>query len=292
MQHERIFRVRHYECDAFDRVSHTNYLRYIQETAMDASAVAGFGGDWYLANGFIWFVRDTHIEFFQPLRYGDSVRVGTRVRNMRQALSKRVYELHRVADNALVARAETDWAFIESASGKPARIPQAIRDAFFPGSVPSDEPRDRFPAPPSPPAEAFTQRRRVDWRDIDPAHHVNNSVYLAYSEDCAVEALRAFGWPPMRMRDEGFTLDMKSCRLEYRAPAMHSDDLEITTWFSDVTESTALRHVALHRMRDNAELARARIQVCCTDSNTGSPRAFDSAFLHDLRHGMCHGALR
>ncbi len=121
LHHERTFRIRHYECDAYENVYYTNYLRYIQETALDASAVAGFGGDWYASRGFIWLVRDTEIEFLVPLRYGDSVCVRTRVRNMRQALSMRTYSLHRVSDDELVARADTDWAYIEVATGKPAR---------------------------------------------------------------------------------------------------------------------------------------------------------------------------
>ena len=85
--HERSFRIRHYECDAYENVYYTNYLRYMQETAMDASAAAGFGAEWYASRGFVWLVRDTEIEYIEPLRYGDTVRVKTWVRNMRQALS-------------------------------------------------------------------------------------------------------------------------------------------------------------------------------------------------------------
>ena len=63
--HERTFRVRHYECDAYDTVYYTNYLRYIQETAMDASAAAGFGPEWYASRGFVWLVRDTAAELLK-----------------------------------------------------------------------------------------------------------------------------------------------------------------------------------------------------------------------------------
>ena len=40
--HERTFRVRYYECDAYGHVNHANYLRYMQETAFDASAAVGY----------------------------------------------------------------------------------------------------------------------------------------------------------------------------------------------------------------------------------------------------------
>lgn len=283
LTHERVFRVRHYECDAYDTVYYTNYLRYIQETAMDASAAAGFGADWYLSRGYSWLVRDTFIEFLQPLRYGDSVRVKTWVRNMRQALSKRAYELFRVSDDALVARAETDWAFIDTATGRPARIAPEIRERFFSASEPPDEPRDRFPTPPAPPSGAHVQRRRVEWRDIDPAQHVNNSVYLAYIEDCAVEAMSARGWPPARCRGDGFSIVFTRCRIEYRVPAVLGDELTVTTWLSDLSDETVLRHFAIRRASDDALLARAFAALACADVHSGARVAIPQAVLDSVR---------
>ena len=283
--HERRFRVRHYECDAYDTVYYTNYLRYVQETALDASAAAGFDSAWYAARGFVWLVRETAIEFLSPLRYGDSFRVKTWVRNMRQALSKRAYELYLEDGGALVARAETDWAFIEAATGKPARILPEFRDAFFPDGPPPDEPRERFPQQPSAPPDAFTQRRRVEWRDIDPAQHVNNSVYLAYSEDCAVEASSQCGWPPTRMRASGFTVAITRCRIEYRIPALLSDELAVATWLSDPTASTAVRHFAIHRVGDGALLARARANLRCQDATAGAEMPFPEAYWRDIEGG-------
>ena len=42
LTHTRTFRVRHYECDAYGHLNNANYLRYMQETAFDASAAAGY----------------------------------------------------------------------------------------------------------------------------------------------------------------------------------------------------------------------------------------------------------
>lgn len=281
---ERTFRVRHYECDAYDRVYYTNYLRYIQETAMDASADAGFGAAWYASRGFVWLVRETEIEFIRPLCYGDSVRVKTWVRNMRQALSKRAYELYRTNDDALVARAHTDWAFVEAATGKPARIARELREAFFPEGAPPEEQRNRFPAPPPAPAGAYAQRRRVEWRDIDPAQHVNNSVYLAYSEDCAVEASASLGWTPRRMREEGFDVEMTRCRIEYRSPAVLADELTVTTWLSGVRGGEASRHFTIER--SGTLLSRALASIQCVDAQTRAPRAFPVEYIDAMRPSM------
>ncbi|GMU91716.1 MAG: hypothetical protein AMXMBFR4_07740 [Candidatus Hydrogenedentota bacterium] len=272
LSHERTFRVRHYECDAYQRMYYTNYLRYIQETAMDASAAAGLDGAWYDEHGFIWLVRETEIEFVRLLRYGDSARVKTWVKNMRQASSRRAYELFRVGDGQLAARAETDWAFLDRSTGRPARIPPAIQSTFFPeGEEATPAPRARFPNPPDPPSGAFAQRRRVEWRDIDPAQHVNNSVYLAYMEDCAVEAAAHVGWPPGRMRDCGFDLIMRRLRIEYKFPAVLGDVIRTSTWLSGVSKARSHRHFEIVRVADEKILARACAVMECVHVESGRP---------------------
>ena len=63
---ERPFRVRHYECDAYGHVNHAHYLRYMQETAFDASAAVGYDVARYEAIGRQWLVRQAADAFHQP----------------------------------------------------------------------------------------------------------------------------------------------------------------------------------------------------------------------------------
>src|SRR5690349_3813045 len=107
--HERTFRIRHYECDAYGHVNNTHYLRYMQEAALDASAAAGYDLARYAALGHHWLVRETEIEYLTPLHYGDSVRVSTWVEDFRRARSRRAYALHRAADGVPVANGATEW---------------------------------------------------------------------------------------------------------------------------------------------------------------------------------------
>ena len=281
--HERTFRVRHYECDAYDSVYYTNYLRYIQETAMDASAAAGFGAAWYASRGFVWLVHHTEIEFIGPLRYGDSVRVKTWVRNMRQALSKRAYELYRVGDDTLVARAHTDWAFIDVATGKPARIVPNSAKAFFPEGAPPDEPRERFPRRRSRRRAHTGNAAASSGATSIPRKHVNNSVYLAYGEDCAVEASTALGWAPTRMREEGFSIEMARCRIEYRSPAVLADELVITTWLSGVGETAPC---AISRSNATPRSCRGRGQGPICGLRDQRAASFPDAYLNALDSGI------
>ena len=280
---ERTFRVRHYECDAYETVYYTNYLRYIQETAMDASAAAGFDAAWYAAHHSLWLVRETGIEYFRPLRYGDSVCVKTWVEDFRQAVSRRAYELHLAKTGDLVARAATDWVYLDAVKGKPIRIPEEFRRMLRSEGPPAAPPsRERFPVTPVPGRGVFRQRRRVEWRDIDPAQHVNNSVYLAYTEDSAVEASMVLGWTPARMREEGFSIQVRRHRIEYKVPAVLGDDLEVATWLDDVNATTATRHFAITRVADGVVLAQAIASLVWLDATAGTRIAIPESYRNAL----------
>ncbi|MCC6906283.1 MAG: acyl-CoA thioesterase, partial [Anaerolineae bacterium] len=93
--HSATFPVRHYECDAYGHVNNTNYLRYMEEAAFQASADAGYDHHYYQSSGTTWLIRHTEVEFLQPLFYGDSVTVKTWVADMRHIRSIRMYELTR-----------------------------------------------------------------------------------------------------------------------------------------------------------------------------------------------------
>ena len=86
--HEQVFQVRHYECDAYGHVNHANYLRYMQEAAFNASAAVGYSFERCLELGVQWLAHETAIEYLQPLRYGDTAVVRTRIADFRRVLSE------------------------------------------------------------------------------------------------------------------------------------------------------------------------------------------------------------
>jgi acyl-CoA thioester hydrolase len=277
----RTFQVRYHECDSYGRVNHTNYLRYMQEAAFDASAAAGYDLARYEAINRFWLVRETGIEIVCSLRYGDSVRVKTWVADFRRVRSRRMYEFRLVESGELVANAYTDWAFLDSTTRRPVPIPPEMVAAFFPEGPP-EMMRPRFPTPPRPPPGAFRLRRRVEWGDVDGAQHVNNAIYLAYFEDCAMRAATVHDWPLTRMRMEGLAILARRHHIEYRQPALLGEELELVTWLSDVEQTGVVRHFAVSRVSDGAVLARARSLLGWVDDETEQPVSNPSAFLEDL----------
>lgn len=284
LTHTRQFRIRHYECDAYGHLNNVNYLRYMQETAFDASAAAGYGQSKYAAMGRIWLIRANDVEYLSPLRYNDVVEIKTWVVDFRKVTSRRAYEFRRQGSGELVARGHSDWAFLDIRSGQPALIPGELRTAFFPEGEPEGFPaRPRFPdAPPAPPG-VFRMQRRVEWRDLDPENHVNNAVYLAYLEDCGFQVAAAYGWTVERMRAAGFAILARRHRIQYRQPAMMGDELEIATWVSHMKPASAIRHYTVTRAADRALIARSHSLYAWVNVQSGRPARIPAQFLDDFK---------
>ena len=182
--HHQGFSVRYYECDAYGHLKNIYYLRWMQEAAFGASAAVGYDFARYTELDHLWLVRETEIEYIDPLEYGTQVEVKTWVADFRRARSRRRYEFVNTRTKQVAACASTDWVYINSHTQRPVTVPEAMRQAFCPNGPPeANVPRQRFPKAPPPPPIVFTTRTRVEWRDIDSMWHANNAVYLKYIED-------------------------------------------------------------------------------------------------------------
>ncbi len=280
---ERVFRVRHYECNPNGFVNHTHYLRYMQETAFDAAAAAGFPIARYEAMNRAWFIRETDITYKRPLRYGDSVRVRTWVVDFRRVRSQRVYELVHEESGELVALAVTDWVYVNLTTGRPVSIPDEMVAAFWPDGAPAEAPeRERFVPLPAMPATAFVLPERVKWRDLDSANHVNNAMYVSYFEDAQVAAMQARGWTPARLRSEGLLLLARRMRIEYRVSAVMQDALSVATWVTEMGRTGIERAYAITRAGSDEQLVRGRGQWVCVDAETLTPRRISAEMRADL----------
>jgi acyl-CoA thioester hydrolase len=281
--HTSTFKVRNYECDAYGHLNHANYLRYMEEAAFNASAAVGYPKERYESMGHLWLARETDIEYLQPLFYGDNVEIKTWVADFRRVRSIRRYEFRHAGSDELVARASTDWVYLDRATMRPSAVPPEMVAAFA-GDDPVETaaPRDSFPTAPPPPPGVFKLRRRVEWRDIDSAQHVNNAVYLNYVEDCGMQVLSAFGWSATRIRENGLGIFARRERIEYRQPSVLDDELEIATWAFDIKRISGTRYYVITRARDGELLAQVHSMLVWTDLASGKPARIPDVFLADF----------
>jgi acyl-CoA thioester hydrolase len=155
--------------------------------------------------------------------------------------------------------------------------------AFFPeGLAETALPRVRMPAASPAPSGVFKERRRVNWQDLDPANHVNNSMYLAYVQDCGVRALATHGWSLARLWSEGCNVFARRHRIEYLQSALLDDELEVATWITSVKRASLVRHTTITRVSDGTLLARVDSTCVWVDLVTQKPIRIPLACLADL----------
>lgn len=231
----RRFRVRHYELDSFGHVNNAVYVNYMQEAAIEASADAGFGPAWYEAHGANWVIRRLAIRYLLPALYHEELEVRTWISEVRRATSTREYEITRTADRASIARARVQWVYLNSRTGRPARVPPEIAERFSPVGEQAEDLGIRMQrAKGTAGAFRYITRRRVQTFELDTLQHVNHAVYLNWIEQAYFDALRAAGHAVERTRREGWLALQGGHDIEYFEPAFDNEEIEIASWVCEV----------------------------------------------------------
>ncbi len=115
--------------DANGHVNNVEFVRWMQEAAVHHADARGLTAATRDA-GATWVVRSHHVEYLRPAFEGDALRVLTWVADFRRAFSKRRYRFTRRADGAVLAGGETEWVFVDTKSGRPRSIPEALQGMF------------------------------------------------------------------------------------------------------------------------------------------------------------------
>jgi len=117
---------------AVDRNRHVNnvaYVQWMQDAALEHSGATGCTRMTDAA-GATWVARMHRIEYLSPAFAGDVVTVHTWIADFRKVRSLRRYKFIRAADQKVIAQGETDWVFVDAATGRPRGIPKEIVEAF------------------------------------------------------------------------------------------------------------------------------------------------------------------
>lgn len=284
LTYERTFLVRHYECDAYGLLSPNVYLQYMQEAAYQASAAAGFDMVAYERSGRYWFVRETKIDYLDPAHYADEITVRTWVEDFHRVRSIRAYEFS--AAGRTIAKAWSDWVYLDATTARPVTVPPEMVRAFVPEWTPQhSKPRPRFPATPSTGGLRFRTQRKVEWRDLDPIQHVNNTVYLAYVQEAGLQALQHPGWTMDRLEQAGVNLYPTQHHIEYRIPALYGDELEIEVVTSVEQTGEINQSFTIQRKSDGEQIAREHAVLRCILLTDQTACAFPAAMLEELASG-------
>lgn len=118
------------DLDDLGHANNISYLKWMQSAALAHSAAQGWPIEAYRQLGQGWVVRSHQIDYLTSAKLGDEIVVQTSVANLKKVTSLRRFVIYRAADTIVLAKAATEWAFINFLSGSPARIPAEVANAF------------------------------------------------------------------------------------------------------------------------------------------------------------------
>jgi acyl-CoA thioester hydrolase len=116
--------------DVNGHVNNVAYIKWMQDVAILHSKAQGFGIKEYRGLGVTWVVRSHYIEYFTPAFSGDKISILTWVANISRARSLRKYKFIRADNLKLLAKAETNWVYLNIKTNRPCIIHEEVVNAF------------------------------------------------------------------------------------------------------------------------------------------------------------------
>ena len=117
------------EIDDLNHAGNFHYIKWMQHAAIAHSSANGWPPQKHIDLGAGWVARSHKITYLKPAFEGDALTIKTWVANMKPAISLRHYEIFNEAGQML-AKAETNWAFVNYEKQRPTRIPKEVASSF------------------------------------------------------------------------------------------------------------------------------------------------------------------
>lgn len=112
------------DIDELHHANNVQYLRWVQDIA---------SAHWRACypptatpTSYMWVVMEHRIRYLKPALLSDELRCTTWVGSVRGAQSQRFTRIERVADDALLCEAETQWAFLDPQTLRPRRVTEDV----------------------------------------------------------------------------------------------------------------------------------------------------------------------
>jgi acyl-CoA thioester hydrolase len=127
-RHVTDIEVRYAETDQMGVVHHANYIVWFELARTGLCALSGYHYADIEKMGYLLMVTGVEVRYRKPARYGDVVQVVCWNERLGSRGLRFAYEV-RQGDDLLVTGA-TDHVWIEAATGRPCRAPEAIHAKF------------------------------------------------------------------------------------------------------------------------------------------------------------------
>src|SRR5262245_15979869 len=111
----------------------------------------------------------------------------------------------------------------------------------------------------------FSARTRVGFSDTDAQGIVYYGRYFPYIDGARVEYHRKLGVLGMEIGEPGVEFVTRACTIEYHAPAVFDDELEVFIRVARIGRTSATYECAAYRARDDALMVTASLTLVLVD---------------------------
>ena len=129
----------------------------------------------------------------------------------------------------------------------------------------------------------FSARTRVGFSDTDAQGIVYYGRYLPYFDLARVEYHRELGLLGMDIGEEGQEFVMRACTLEYHAPAVFDDLLEVYVRAARIGRTSVTYEGAVFRVADDALMVTATQTLVLVDLDERKPVPVPDAYRDRVR---------
>lgn len=122
-------KVRYSEVDKDGYLSLEALMNYFQDCSYFHSDDLGVGMDYLKANDSTWMLIAWHVQIFRKPVQGEEITIGTWPHSFKSIKGGRNFVMIDEEGNT-VARADSDWVFIDTLKSRIARVPKEISDRY------------------------------------------------------------------------------------------------------------------------------------------------------------------
>lgn len=129
----------------------------------------------------------------------------------------------------------------------------------------------------------FTVRYPVRQYELDVLGHVNNSVYLNWVEQVAIDHVEALGFGRAWSLERGGAWVVREQHVTYHRPVEYGDVVLVTTLPQEIGGVRALRRTEIHREADGALTTEVMTQWIWVRASDGRPTRVPADLLEAFR---------
>ena len=110
---------------------------------------------------------------------------------------------------------------------------------------------------------------RIRNYECDAYGHLNNANYLRFMQEIAFDASAAAGYDHKKYEQMKRTWLIRATEIEYIAPVLYNDQIEVKTWVADFRRASSRRVYEFRQAGQSALVAQAYTDWVFIDAQTG-----------------------